>query len=121
LRSPNVVEVGAEDVPGAPERAAGGAHSRGAVAGCAHRRDRASWGSGHAGAPGRADRMDAGVGEEDEDTAGPPERGGSFVGAARAELEPTQRGHRRWGRAALWEEEERLSSCAAEGVRQKRI
>ena len=38
-----------------------------------------------------------------------------------SELERAQRGHRRWGRAALWEEEERLSSCAAEGVRQKRI
>ena len=49
MRSPNVVEVGAEDVPGAPTRVAGGAHSRGAVAGCAHRRDRASRGSGHAG------------------------------------------------------------------------
>ena len=38
-----------------------------------------------AGAPGRAGRMDAGVGEEDEDKAGPPERGGSSAGAARAE------------------------------------
>ena len=38
-----------------------------------------------------------------------------------SELERAQRGHRRWGRAALWEEEERRSSGVAEGVRQKRI
>jgi len=65
--------------------------------------------------------MDAGVGEEDEDTAGPPERGGSSAGASRAE-------HRSWsghsagtgdGEGGLYGR--RRSGGVVEGVRQKRI
>ncbi|CAD6249844.1 unnamed protein product [Miscanthus lutarioriparius] len=87
----------------------------------AHCCDRAWQGSGHVGARGRAGRMDAGVGEEDEDTAGPPERWGSSAGAARAEVERAQCRNRRWVRAALGEEEAEGARCGSMGIEMEEL
>jgi len=76
---------------------------------------------GHARAPGRAGRMDVGVGEEDEDTARSPKHGGSSAGAARAEQQSWSGRSAGIGDGEGRHCERRRSGGMAEGARQKRI